>query len=159
METQPEPNFRTLTSGEFRGHLHSESSSSEDEVASIVHEFLLKNGCFNTLEAFRYEILNKGSNMEAYVRNTEKNLRFGELLLLEVSAELTGSCSTAVRERLFSSCGIACSRSTPDRTIQATRRLSSTSWFTSPFSTSTLRMRKDGIMRRSGGRWGISRCI
>ena len=50
----------------------------------MVHEFLLKNGYFRSLDSFQEEITSNKSNMEQYLKTTESAHQFGQSFLLDV---------------------------------------------------------------------------
>ena len=54
-----------------------------NEIIDIIHEFLLKNGYFKSLDSFQEEILSQAPSLDAYLRNASQNFRFGQSLLLE----------------------------------------------------------------------------
>jgi len=55
------------------------------EIIDIVHEFLLKNGYFRTLDTFQEEIFSQTNSLDAYLQRANENFRFGQSILLEVS--------------------------------------------------------------------------
>jgi hypothetical protein len=59
--------------------------SLDSEMIDVVQEFMLKQGYFKSLGVFKEEIYTQ-PNLDAYIRSTPGNSRFGESLLLEVAS-------------------------------------------------------------------------
>ena len=86
MESHSDLNVKSYNPKEYKTENCKAFLNNQDEgIIDVVYEFLLKNGCFNTLELLQTEVLNGRNNMELYTRSNGKNTHFGEVLLLDVS--------------------------------------------------------------------------
>ena len=65
-------------------HFSGKQLLQRNELMEAVHEFLLKNGYFRSLDSLQEEMMVQDSNVDAYTKNAEQHFRFGQSLLLEV---------------------------------------------------------------------------